>query len=151
MLTIFLDIDSVLNCFKDENDPTISPIFSNIYKLSVKRVELLTKTLVDIDHQIVITSTWRRSPRALKWLVDFLSKKHDLNIIGCTDLLEDIKPYGKLRSDEITKFIIDNCIDNHVILDDCKTADTQTGNFIHVDFKTGLTQSDCDSLLKFQG
>lgn len=126
-LTIFLDIDGVLNhagkAFKTYKFQ-MSPSYGKWYKVEFSEdnlrnfnslIDILGKERVDV----VISSSWRQifSLTELKNIFSYMSI--NCNITGVTkDLLYDCKTKG--RGDEINQYIIDNNLnkENIIILDD---------------------------------
>ena len=137
---LFLDIDGVLNTPNDIAR-TSNPNF-----LHPRNVLQLNRILLETDCNIVITSTWRLYHKMPEIQAMFYEAGiAPGRVIGYTPDIgfdkreEEIQCYIDLTiaNEEILKY---------VILDDLKISNDP--NFIHVDGKIGLTESDANKAIQ---
>lgn len=142
---IFLDVDGVLN---NEASSKTSKSIYNLSKENVIRLkDLLTTIGVKYTPIVVVSSSWRYSPKALYRLRTYL-KNYNL---GFEDVLSTEKM--NCRGDEIEAYCKNKGIDidNIIILDD----DSDMGNLVHRLVKTyvrdGLTYKEVEQCLILLG
>ena len=137
-MTIFLDIDGVLNQLQGN------------YHLDDTCISNLSLLCNKLNADIVLTSSWRlgytnigKSSPQIEKLKKKLSQQ-GLTIKGRTKNLNN-------RVKEITQYILDHNIstNDYIILDDDQTEfTTPITNLYIVNNKTGLTKQDVKALLK---
>ena len=148
-MTIFLDIDGVLNTQSDWRKPfTINP---NCLKAFIQLVKEIEKKHGKVE--IILTSTWRNS----------LAKNNNNELVsGKTNILEEtfkkngLKIHGttpvsnKTRQEEIEYYIRRNNITHFITIDDDLSLFTNpiTVNLYLTDYTTGLTSKDIKKILK---
>lgn len=135
-MTIFLDIDGVLN--------QLQP-----YKLDEKCIINLANLCINLDANIVLTSSWRLgfthnfsscSPQVQE--LRQLLKHYGVDISGRT------KSLGS-RYFEIECYIKEYNISEYIILDDDKSEFVKSDkNLYLINYKTGLTCKDVEFLLR---
>lgn len=144
-MTIFFDVDGVLNCEADWQRPfTINKRCVRAFAHIVEKLQ--KRELV----QLVIISTWRAgigkeddSPQ-MKNLKDCLAE-YSLTIVGSTP-----DSAGKTREEEIKYYIRRNNVKRYLILDDDESlydGPKKIPLYI-VNYKTGLTEADVKPVLK---
>lgn len=151
---IFLDIDGVLNSeqyylekpqhkrwreFKDKLDKHIAWGVCNI---DPKAVKLLNILVTETNARIVVSSSWRgdytlQTVFSLAGIIE--------PIYGETPRLE-----SRFRGEEIDKWLKERQEPyKYVILDDdSDMLDTQRNNFIHTDWKVGLTGENVNKAIE---
>lgn len=147
---IFIDVDGVLNNPGD---------FQNRiggYPLNPAMIARLVKLVKDTGAGLVVSSSWRYSPDALKTLYDTLLAAgcYQADFVGETPRLDDNfnagETYGEHRTREIHRFI-DNYCSHHdldaepvcVAFDDVNLGD-DFAMFIQTDGAVGLTDKQCE-------
>lgn len=146
MLTIFLDIDGVLN-----NLNKVNLYFNSIDPKNVKNLNKLLLNLKPV--QVVLSSSWRylifQKHFSLKGFEIFL-KTHgieNLVLAGHTCKDEDIPD----RCGQIKKYCIDNNITDYFILDDSKEdfIDEEIKKKVYfTDPYVGLSEKDVELILE---
>jgi hypothetical protein len=133
-------------------------------------VNRLVNLVKDTDAKVILSSSWRCIPQALKLVMDELAK-HDVFLYSITEEgiffdrfkntpWQDIEPCLKIyqkqeknfdRGAEIAAWLMDNATEDEpisfVILDD-ETIDITNyfpNNFVRTLFSKGLTDSDVDA------
>lgn len=151
---VFLDIDGVLNSeqyylekpqhkrwkeFKNKLDKHIAWGVCNI---DPKAVKLLNKLVSGTNARIVVSSSWR-GDYALQTVFSLAGIIEP--IYGETPRLE-----SRFRGEEIDKWLKERQEPyKYVILDDdSDMLDTQRNNFIHTDWKVGLTEENVNEAIK---
>ena len=139
-MTIFLDIDGVLNQLQGK------------YYLDNKCIENLGKLCKKLRATVVLTSSWRfgysrlgKSTPQIEKLKQMFSE-HQIKISGRTADFRN-------RASEIKHYIQDNNITNYIILDDDITEfkGEKLDNTYIINCKTGLTEKDIKKILKQGG
>lgn len=148
-MTIFLDIDGVLNKQSDWIKPfTINQACLNVF---IQLVKELKKRYKEVD--IVLTSTWRNSlaknsnnelVSGKTNILDETFKKNGLSIYGTTPVS------NKTRQEEIEYYIRRNNITHFITIDDDLSLFTNpiAVNLYLTDYTTGLTSKDIKKILK---
>lgn len=151
---IFLDIDGVLNSeqfyieksqyerwkeFKDKLDEHIAWGVCNI---DPKAVKLLNKLVKETGSKIVVSSSWR-GDSALQTIFALVGIIE--NIYGETPRLK-----SRYRGEEIDKWLKERQEPyKYVILDDDNDMlDSQRSNFVHTDWKVGLTEENVSKAIR---
>jgi hypothetical protein len=141
MNIIFLDIDGVLNSWKDlefelENNPDADIYINTIFE----RPTLLLKEIINkTDAKIVLSSSWR--------IVHFekaitLLKKYGIRIYDRTPYL------GTIRGKEIKTWLTDNdYVDSFVILDDDADMEDLIDNLIKTNNYYGLQEEHVEQAI----
>lgn len=155
---LFLDIDGVLNSEEfyvemSQNDrmnkihkenPNMSG--SMVYKLSnfdPKAVERLNKILKETECKLVVSSSWRFDTD-LEELFEIVGI--NANIFGITGINNtryrgfEIKDYLDNTNSEVLSYCI--------LDDDCDMLPEQLNNFVHTDYRVGLTEDDVNKAIK---
>ena len=139
MKIIFLDVDGVLNSYKDR----FSYILETDYHL-----ELLQRLVEQTGAKLVLSSSWRLGERIDDTLATRL-KDFNMKTIGSTPCLID-----SCRGDEIREWM-DKCkeeIESFVILDDeSDMAEFTKTNLVKTNARIGLQEEDilkCIEILK---
>jgi hypothetical protein len=163
MNLMFLDIDGVLNSRKFFTERAKRKCETHldfkIYDLDPEAVRLLNVLVKDTNAKIVFTSTWRHDTESTIAALKFVGLENAENvIIGRTDKIGD---NYCVRGNEILKWIKDHehTIGYHfnfksyvIIDDDSNLLYCQSGNFVQVDSKIGLTVDNIEQaidILKF--
>lgn len=137
-MTIFLDIDGVLNQLQR----------NHIDNACVARLSKIVKKL---DGKVVLTSSWRIGYSNFGTCAPHIEKlkkmfrSFSIDIVGRTDKLGD-------RTVEIVKYIEKYGIDMYIVIDD-DVDEFKTGllkNTYIVNSKTGLTDKDVSKILKMK-
>lgn len=132
MLTVFLDIDGVLNQLQ----------FG--YYLDKKCIDVLTTILSGVDYQIVLTSSWRLG-------FSHFSEKctpQIKNLLEYINIHSRTKSLGN-RSDEVISYIKEHHITNYIIIDDdISEFPVRLPKTYIVSSKTGLVKSDIKKVRK---
>lgn len=173
---IFLDFDGVinseswyerrLNLYEDSN------IFTEkypLYEFDPDSINILNKIIKKIKGKLVITSTWRlgRDIKNLQKLCDLVNiqgevidKTIDLNngygdisIPRGLEIDHWLKNVGNFKNSEHSDFIYDRNkdlkVNNYVIIDDdTDMLYEQKNNFIKINRKISLTESDYNKIIK---
>lgn len=145
-ITVFLDIDGVLNSTSSEFyglHVLRSGMISNPDPISVSLVDYFVKLS---DAQIVISSSWRKlyTVNELKLILkdEFKFLEYD-RVIGKTD------SEGKLRGEEIQRYIDANNIVEYVIFDDdSDMLESQKPHFVHTKGHYGFSVFDLEEACK---
>lgn len=124
---LFLDVDGVLNNLAELKAQGRNAI-------GEEQLDLLKKIIERTNCEIVVSSSWRQLPKALKVLEAKLESR-GLKIKGQTPQLpsDDVE-----RKEEIKAWLDQNEVEKFAILDDSLDANIE-GNFFKCEFKTGLT------------
>lgn len=133
MKVAFLDVDGVLNMHNS----------GGMYALNRNRLRLLEEIIKDTGANIVVSSTWRNYPDAMKKLSHKLGYR-GLKIFGVTDRLGFSETGERYyRGHEIQKWLDEHPeVENYVILDDdSDMLDSQLRNFVQTDGMIGLTET----------
>ena len=91
MKVIFLDVDGVLNSART--------VMSD-ESLETDLIQNLAAIVKLTNAKIILTSTWRLSPNALRELMDFLMC-YDLSISGCTQEGVDMRNFENTRFENV--------------------------------------------------
>lgn len=146
MKLLFLDIDGVLNYF-DFNMEAEMNSFLNFSEIDTEKVLLLNEIVRRTEAKIVISSSWRK----LYSIEDLIEGLKGRGFIGeIIDVTPSINIMNLQRGHEI-KHWIDNCdldISSIVILDDDSDMEGVEEYHIKTDYKTGLTKSDVELVIK---
>lgn len=149
---IFLDIDGVLNSeqyylekpqhkrwkeFKDKLDKHIAWGVCNI---DPKAVKLLNKLVTETNAKIVVSSSWR-GDYALQTIFSLAGITE--SIYGETPRLE-----SRFRGEEIDKWLKERQEPYKYVILDSDMLDTQRNNFIHTDWKVGLTEENVNKAIE---
>jgi len=133
MIVFFLDVDGVLNNFDAVR--AASAKGTCIGALDDKCVERFARLARSYTHTIVLSSSWRHSPRSVAILQERLGK-FGLRVDSKTDTL------GPMRGDEIKRWL-DVCglQDPQFVIfdDDSDMLPEQLPFFVQTSMKTGLT------------
>ena len=132
MRVIFLDVDGVLNSnsFAEKmfNEQGVRVFYEDI--LDKRAIACLKQIVSATDAMIVLSSSWRKIPKARARLVEQLSE-YGLSIHSDT-------PYtGKERGDDITAWLNrhkDIDIESYVILDDDSDMNVHMKHLVHTSF-----------------
>lgn len=143
MNIIFLDVDGVINSVNNlikVYNETHKSHSDYSYPFDPNCLQNLKELVSETKSSLVISSTWRHSPRGMKKLLEALNE-YDLDklVIGCTPVL------GLSRGAEIKKYLSDSkFIDtvNFVILDDDSDMGDLLPYLVHTDRQVGLTKKN---------
>lgn len=132
MKVVFLDVDGVLNSnsFEEKlfNEEGVRAFREDI--LDKRCIACLKQIIVKSGAEIVLSSSWRKIPKARERLVEQLSE-YGLSIHSDT-------PYtGKERGDDITAWFNrheDLDIESYVILDDDSDMNVHMKHLVHTSF-----------------
>lgn len=144
-MTIFLDVDGVLNTSDDWS--------RKVYSLNPKCVEAFCFLLDHVDKpKIVLSSTWRNGiARDGSTAVHIEELIKALSPSGITDLDRTaVSPDGS-RSKEIDYYLHRHDADDYLILDDDPTLfelGGKTKNLYITDAGTGFTMKDAKTILR---
>ena len=131
MKYIFLDIDGVLNAVGDKE------IVFNM--MEVNKLELFINFAMEMEANVVITSSRRIYKEEVKMIKLALSKIKNVNVLS-------EKRIHKHRGNEIEWYITENKINNFVIFDDnddmISDKPLLNNHFILLDYLVGLTKED---------
>lgn len=137
---LFLDIDGVLN-----SEDWFTRTANGKGMFDPKCVELLNYITDNSNTDIVLSSSWRMDEN-----VNNILYNHGItgNIIDKTSRLALEIDY-LCRGNEIQKWLLENEYNNYVILDDdSDMLVSQLDNFVHIDYKVGLSEENVKSILK---
>ncbi len=137
---LFLDIDGVLN-----SEDWFTRTANGKGMFDPKCVELLNYITDNSNTDIVLSSSWRMDEN-----VNNILYNHGItgNIIDKTSRLALEIDY-LCRGNEIQKWLLENEYNNYVILDDdFDMLVSQLDNFVHIDYKVGLSEENVKSILK---
>jgi len=138
MKILFLDVDGVLNSYKT----------GGRYALTRSRVRRLAHIVSSTGCKIVLSSTWRKDPYALKRLRRVL-KYRDIEIAAATPDL------GKERGLDIQAWIVDNASSEPmkfaIVDDDSDMLDHQLPHFFQTDGDYGLTETIAYRIIEHLG
>ena len=151
---VFLDIDGVLNSeqyylekpwpqrFEELKDKLDEHIAFGIAHIDPKAVKLLNRLVTETKAKIVVSSSWR-GDYALQTIFALVGITEP--IYGETPRLE-----SRFRGEEIDKWLKERQEPyKYVILDnDSDMLGTQRNNFIHTDWKVGLTEENVNEAIK---
>ena len=157
MSILFLDIDGVLA-------PHGNAWPSGCGRIMWAKVQLLNVILHDCpEAQIVLTSSWRHQFHGGDG-IETLLLSHGVDCKGRVWGLTDLDPMHevpdtwtadnwlelgtKWRPRQIIDFIVENCIDNHVVLDDLPL---EVPHLVQTDPEKGLTIADVKRALRILG
>ncbi len=149
MNLIFLDVDGVINSVNNlirVYNETHKPYSGYSYPFDSNCLENLKKLVIETNSSLVISSTWRLSPKGRNKLLQELKKYEiDKSVIGYTPFL------GSSREDEIKEFLSNfesSVSPNFIILDD----DTDMGDLlpflVKIDRQVGLTKENVQQAIK---
>ena len=150
MKILILDVDGVLN----DNNTKVRFTEHGVKFIGVdkSKLVLLNKIVKATNAKIVMSSTWRIHPVAMKYLRNKM-KKVDENlgnsIIGYTPFLND-----EPRSVEIDTWLIENQdqVDRYVIIDDYDEGlSTTFGSRFVQTYVLGLTEADVEKCINLLG
>ena len=131
MKYIFLDIDGVLNAVGDKE------IVFNM--MEVNKLELFVNFAMEMDANVVITSSRRIYKEEVKMIKLALSRLNNVSVLS-------EKRIHKHRGNEIEWYITENKVNNFVIFDDnddmISDKPLLNNHFILVDYLIGLTKED---------
>ena len=131
MKYIFLDIDGVLNACGDKE------IVFNM--MEVNKLELFVNFALEMDANVVITSSRRIYTDEVKMIKLAFSKINNVSVLS-------EKRIHKHRGNEIEWYITENKINNFVIFDDnddmISANPLLENHFILVDYLVGLNKED---------
>ena len=143
MNLIFLDIDGVINSISNlirvYNETHKSHSCYN-YPFDPNCLQNLKKLVIETKSSLVISSSWRHSPKGKEKLLDAL-KEYDLDqlVIGYTPSL------GSSRGEEIKDFLRSfesSDTTNFVILDDDTDMDDLLPYLVKTNMRVGLTEEN---------
>ena len=152
MNIIFLDVDGVLNSmnyliklYEEKHECYFGfgvPFDPNCLK-NLK--ELVTQT----NSKLVISSTWRKSPKGIEILLENL-KKYELekSVIGYTPISTTNCTRGTEIKTYLSKLKKDTSKINFIILDDESDMDELLPHLIQTDEKLGLTSENVKTGIK---
>ena len=152
MNIIFLDVDGVLNStnhlmelYKKYKKPFCgfdTPFDPNCLK---NLNELVTQT----NSKLVISSTWRKSTKGMKILLENLEKYElDKSIIGCTPIFNTNVTSGSEIKTYLSQFKEHQSKLNFIILDDESDMDELLPHLIKTDENFGLTCENVKAAIK---
>lgn len=129
---LFLDVDGVLNTYRSQG----------LFSISNGPLERLRQIVKDTDCSIVLSSTWRKDPRAMAELQRRFKYKGIPNWVGVTPVHDDgyrgLEIAAYLQSVEFGK----HEKDTYAILDDdSDMMDHQLRHFFQTDPEYGLTKT----------
>lgn len=136
---IFLDCDGVINTKADWN---------RMYSINTEKVHLIAMLALQTKSEIVLISTWKKggmdNPAVISLNDTF--KKYGVSV---TKFTPDLK--GRMRNDEIDRFLYFNPATKYVILDDDTSLykdGSHTKNLYVVNPNTGITSVDVKTVVK---
>lgn len=161
MLAVFLDIDGVLNNTNNctswmAHKPETYGIDENNFSIFLELVKKLNLT-------VFISSNWRRLPLYHKWFskkdmaIGFRSPlKKCIDLLVQNNISYDVVPHrsGQNKYDDICD-LLNSCeykINDFIVLDDDDVSEGLSGfgeQFIKTNSDIGITESDCDSIIKY--
>jgi hypothetical protein len=136
MKVLFLDVDGVLNNFKERN-------FGE--QFSPSACENLNSLLKDEpDLKIVISSSWRNKPGGLSYVKKIFHK----NAIDATKIIDKTGNENGLRGYQIQCWLDNNPgVTNLVIIDDNSDMCVLITKLVKTNMFVGLTSADCKKAL----
>ena len=150
MKVIFLDIDGVLN--SEEWDVYVQSFiygarFNSCYLLSQEMILRLQNVVFQTNAEIVLTSSWRASERAM----DALRRQLNLYHLSIRDTTV-IYAYGN-RADEVKLWIESHPnVTSYVIVDDEDDGFTQdeilAAHFVQTTYAQGLTPEKAEKIIE---
>jgi len=142
MKILFLDIDGVLNTYKENYKP--------VDYLDKNKIALLKRIIDETKCKIVISSSWRFDKTLMESFYTQLEEcniKKD-NFIGHTPHLENYYA-KKYRSDEILDWLTQNTVEKFAVLDDRIDAKISTETFFRTKRNIGLNETITNKIIKY--
>lgn len=146
MKVIFLDIDGVLNSELWALEMSAKKVYvfrDNI--LEERALKILQHIVQDSGAQLVLSSTWRITPKqyedADQWL-----RKYGMHLIDYTRFF---CPEDTCRGDEIAAWLREHPdVEQFVIIDDDCDMRGLTSHLVQTHFRTGLQEEHYDQAMK---
>lgn len=155
-LTIFLDIDGVLNRYPDRDNLGIyleeyeryTDIFEKRYKLDwmfppciyAFRTYVEKLRLSGIEVNCILSSAWR-----IIYSIEKMNRVFEDRGFG-KNFIIDRTPSGMTRGEEISHSIEEHSIKNYIIIDDEPCHIYQKDNLYQTGMQTGFTEEDIDKI-----
>lgn len=139
MKVLFLDVDGVLNTHNN----------GGLYTLNKTRIRRLAQVVSTTGCKIVLSSTWRKDPIALRRLSNRLFYRK-IKLIGTTTV--DYFKQRQVRGDEIQLWLDTHAVSKYAIVDDDSDfLDSQLPYFVKTDGNVGLTDHHVNKLIEILG